>query len=408
MPPFFHMTTSLNYADWLAPDQPDMKRIYSPASVTQAFDWTERWNPTASLLERPLAQAAGYRLAESLRAETAFPVRSRCARDGYALLAAETLGAGDYNPLPVRLVSGNKGVRPGSAVRVSAGDELPTGADAVLGLEQADQRGDFLDVAASLATGEGVIRAGEECPQGEPLLQRGRRLRPQDLARLALAGIERVSVVGKPRVGLCLAGRFQRDGDGPMLAALIGRDGGELVGIERTQTAVELERSLSGQGADLLCVVGGTGYGVEDHAFAALQACGRVDLDGVTLHPGGGLVLGEAAGRPVVMLPGAPLACLCAYDLVVARLLRRIAGLPGVMPYRRRQLTLSRKLVSRIGQMELARMRVDGDRAEPLAVADDRLLASSVRADGFVLLAENSEGCPEGSRVEVHLYDEYD
>jgi molybdopterin molybdotransferase len=181
-----------------------------------------------------------------------------------------------------------------------------------------------------------------------------------------------------------------------------------LATIKRASTQEDIQTCLTRTDADLLLVAGGSGYGVDDHAVAALQACGEVQLDGVTLHPGGGLVLGEVNGHPVLLLPGAPLACLCAYDLVAARLLRRLAGRPEPLPYRRKCFTLSRKLVSRIGQMEVARMRVDGDSAAPIAVADDRLLASSVRADGFVLLAENSEGHAEGSRVEVHLYNEYD
>jgi len=193
-----------------------------------------------------------------------------------------------------------------------------------------------------------------------------------------------------------------------MLTALVKRDGGEPVTMKRASTREDLQGSLSRVEADLILLVGGSGYGVDDYAVAALQACGEVQIDGVTLHPGGGLVLGEVNGRPVLVLPGAPLACLCAYDLVAARLLRRLAGRPEPLPYRRKYFTLSRKLVSRIGQMEVARMRVDGEHAAPIAVADDRLLASSVRADGFVLLTENSEGHGEGSQVEVHLYNEYD
>lgn len=385
-----------------------MKRIFSPAPARQAFDWADRWSLTPPLRTLPLDQAVGHRLAADLVADTDIPPQALCARDGYALLAADAIGAGDYNPLPLRLVSAEQGVLAGSAVRVSAGDPLPSGADAVLGPEQGDLRERFLDVAASLAPGEGTVRQGEECRAGELLIGTGRRLRPQDLARLALAGHERIEVVGKPRVLIVLAGRFARDADGPMLAAMVRRDGGDAVGIERAVSREALTRSLTGAAADIVLVAGGSGYGAEDLAVEALHGCGQVALDGVTLHPGGGLVLGEAAGRPVLLLPGAPLACLCAYDLVAARLLRRLAGRPGILPYCRRELTLSRKLVSRIGLLELARMRVDGDYAEPLAVADDRLLASSVRADGFVLLAENSEGHAEGSRVEVWLYDEYD
>jgi molybdopterin molybdotransferase len=384
-----------------------MKRIFSPAPVRQAFDWADQWTLARSVRELPLEDVVGYTLAEDLQADGDIPPQPHCARDGFALQAGETLGAGDYNPLPLRLVSAAS-MGPGTAVRVSAGDPLPTGADAVLTPEQGDVRDSFLDVASSLAPGEGVIQCGEACRRGERLLHAGRRLRPQDLAWVALAGHDRLKVLGKPRVQLCLAGRFERDADGPMLMSLVKRDGGDLTGIDRVSTHEDLVRTLTRTEVDLILLAGGSGYGFHDQAVQALQACGRVELDGVTIHPGGGLVLGEVAGKAVLLLPGAPLSCLCAYDLLGARLLRRLAGLPGILPYRRQSFTLSRKLVSRIGQMELARIRIDGEHAEPLVVADDRLLASSVRADGFVLVAENSEGYAQGSGVEVHLYDEYD
>ena len=40
-----------------------------------------------------------------------------------------------------------------------------------------------------------------------------------------------------------------------------------------------------------------------------------------------------------------------------------------------------------------------------MAIAENRLLATAVRADGFVLIPENSEGFPAGTEVTVHLYE---
>jgi len=190
------------------------KRIYSPAPIAEAFHWADRWQLALSIQNLSLDEAAGYGLAADLFADSDIPPQALCARDGYALLSADTLGAGDYNPLPLRLVPALSGVTAGSAVRVSAGDALPAGADAVLGLEQADLRDPFLDVAGSLAPGDGVIQAGEESRRGELLLSAGRRLRPQDLARLALAGQERVEV--RPLSGRTIhPRRGQPHADGP-------------------------------------------------------------------------------------------------------------------------------------------------------------------------------------------------
>ncbi len=382
-----------------------MKRSYSPAPSQQAFEWIDQCMTQSSVQALPLNQAAGYLLAQDIKASNDIPARTLCARDGYAIMAADTLGAGDYNPLPLRLLGIDDALIPGSAIQVSFGDPLPVGADAVLPLEQADLRNTLLDVVSSLAPGDGVVDKGEECQQNEILLNAGRLLRPQDMAILALAGIIEVNVLSRPRVQLFIAGHFEHNANGPMLNALINRDGGQLVSTNLTISSQELAQGLSQSEAELILVTGGSGYGAQDYAVQALKDTGTVSLDGISIHPGGGMVLGKIADKPVILLPGSPLACLCAYDLIAARLLRRLALKTDKLPYRRQTFTLSRKLVSRIGQFELARMRIDDQFAAPLAVADDRLLSSSVRADGFVLLPENSEGYAEGSQVEVYLYE---
>lgn len=385
-----------------------MSRVFEPGRPQAAFDWSERWPRGSTIKQLSLARAAGRVLALDLCAGADLPARASCARDGYALLAADTLGASDYSPLPLQLVPAATALRHGTAAVVANGDPLPRGADAVLPLEQGDLAGQVLEVAAGLPPGEGVIQPGEEYRRGAVLLPAGRRLRPQDLAYLAGAGISEVSVQRRPRVRILLAGRYQTDADGPQLAALVARDGGQADAVEHVADSAALSDALRQADAELILVAGGTGYAACDFAVAALRSCGEVALDGVAIHPGGGVVLGRVETTPVVLLPGTPLACLCAYDLIAARLLRRLAGRPAALPYRQRRLELARKLVSGIGRLELARVRIDGDTAIPLVTAEDRILASAIHADGFVLIPEQSEGFAAHSAVNVYLYDDYD
>ncbi len=383
-------------------------RPFEPCSPQEAFDWADGWPLPVGIERVPLAQAAGRVLGEDLAANADIPSEARSGRDGYALRAADTLGASDYSPLSLQLLGAPRAVGRGFAAPVVEGDPLPPGADAVLSVEQGEALGLVLEVGVGLASGEGVVGAGEECRAGDLLLGAGRRLRPQDLARLASAHLAEIPVRRRPQVRILLAGRFHGDADGPLLAALAGRDGGLIEEIRVTADEAALTEALQPPGADLVLVAGGCGNGPGDFALAALRRCGSVDRDGVAIHPGGNLVLGESASRPVLLLPGAPLACLCAYDLIAARLLRRFSARPEALPYRRRTLTLARKAPSSIGRLELARLRISGDLAEPIAIADGRTLATAVRADGFFLIGEQSEGYPPGSRVEAYLYDDYD
>src|SRR5687768_17775370 len=49
---------------------------------------------------------------------------------------------------------------------------------------------------------------------------------------------------------------------------------------------------------------------------------------------------------------GNPVSCLCAYDLLASRVVRRFAGLPPDPPYPVRVLPLARKIVSALGRVD--------------------------------------------------------
>lgn len=228
-------------------------------------------------------------------------------------------------------------------------------------------------------------------------------LRP--LAMLALLGCVDVPVWRQPVVRILMAGRFARDADSPMLAGLVRRDGGCAETVATAGDAASLGVALTRPGVDLIIVAGASGEGASDHAVPALQQAGAVHVRRVAINPGGEVALGEAAGVPVVLLPGNPLACFAAYDLVVGRLLWRLARLPGPWPYPARTMLLRSKLASTIGRLETCRVKVRDGQVEPLATRDGRRLASVVQADGFVIVPECSEGYGPGAEVLVHLYE---
>jgi molybdopterin molybdotransferase len=106
---------------------------------------------------------------------------------------------------------------------------------------------------------------------------------------------------------------------------------------------------------------------------------------------------------PVVLLPGEPFACLVAYDMLAGRLVRRLAGRNGSLPYAVAEVALDRKIVSGIGLLEIVPVRLSGEWAQP--VGTESGLTGPVKADGFVVVPEASEGYAAGTRVRVHLYD---
>jgi molybdopterin molybdotransferase len=115
--------------------------------------------------------------------------------------------------------------------------------------------------------------------------------------------------------------------------------------------------------------------------------------------------MGVLDGRMVFLLPGNPVSCLAAYDFFAGRAIRLLGGRPGAWPYRRITAPLARKIVSAIGRLDYARVRLVEGQVEPLAIGGASVLSSTTRADGFVILPEDSEGYPPGAEVEVFLYE---
>jgi molybdopterin molybdotransferase len=66
--------------------------------------------------------------------------------------------------------------------------------------------------------------------------------------------------------------------------------------------------------------------------------------------------------------------------------------------------TLNRKIASPIGRLDYARVRLADGEVEPLAVGGASVLSSTTRADGFVIVPDDSEGYAEGAEVVVWLY----
>ena len=370
-------------------------------SVDLALAWVDAGTHRLGTEDVALCEAPGRVLGEDIYAARPIPPGDCAALDGFAVRARESLGSSSYNPLSLPLIA------------VSAGDALPAGTDAVVPLEhgQPDEPGRVVLVEAAVP-GDNVDRQGAVAAAGTILTQAGTRLAAHHIGLLAAGGFARASIVRQPRVRIIVAGSIRSspagDSTGPMVCAAVDRDGGivaEPVAIERDRSALACK--LAAEGADIILIIGGTGPGYDDIAAPALAEAGELAIHGIALRPGETSGLGRTAGGvPVVLLPGAPAACLWSYELFAGRAIRRLGGHDPQLPYRSATMTTARKLVSAIGMTEICpvRCRPDG-RVEPLApFAETGLMAAAV-ADGFVIVAEASEGCPQGAAVTVYLWE---
>jgi molybdopterin molybdotransferase len=279
-------------------------------------------------------------------------------------------------------------------------------------------------VSGAVSPGKHVGQLGEDVRKGDVAQRAGRVLRPQDVGMLSSLGFSQTTVIRRPRVRILITGNellpmgtppdgFRvTDSNGPMLVALVARDGGEpitgsIIPDDRDAVLDALRNPTPDTRhptADVLLVSGATSVGQEDHAPTLLAQHGELAIHGIAMRPSSPTGMGRLDGRLVFLLPGNPVSCLCAYDFFAGRAIRGLGGRSRDWPYRRMTARLSRKLVSVVGRVDYARVKIDGAFADPISISGASVLSSVTRADGFVIVPMDSEGFPEGAETEVFLY----
>jgi molybdopterin molybdotransferase len=405
-------------------------------TVSAALAWLDAQLRPLDAETVPLRAASGRVLATNIISDVDVPGFDRATMDGYALVAECTEGATPYNRIALKVVGDalpgspfGRTVARGEAVRIMTGAPMPAGADAVLPAEgvdaiargyvaRAESRSALESIAAiaPVSPGKNIGRRGEDIVSGTTVLEAGRVLRPQDLGVMSSIGLGDVSVIRQPRVRLVITGNevlpagsrphdFQiTDANGPMLAALAERDGAlvEFPGLVRDESEAILAALHAS--ADIIIVSGGSSVGVEDLGPMLLAKHGELAVHGIAMRPSSPTGMGTLGSRLVFLLPGNPVSALCAYDFFAGRAIRALGGRSKEWPYRSVRAPLARKISSPIGRLDYARVRLEGGRVEPLSVSGASVLSSTTRADGFVIVGDDSEGFPAGADVDVWLY----
>ena len=300
-----------------------------------------------------LSAALGRVLARDVVAAVDAPPFDRSNVDGFALRAADTVGANDLQPKTLHLnaeviACGQPpalAVAPGTATAIATGGVIPRGADAVVMIEQTelmDADPPRIELRRAAGPGQFISYAGSDIARGETLLRRAARIGSREIGMLAAGGFADVDVVRKPKIAILSTGdelaqlgaplppASVYDSNSAILAAAITEAGGEPVGfgaVPDDEAALEKTVRDALSACDMVVLSGGTSKGAGDLSHAIVSRLGRIVVHGVALKPGKPLCLGIVQGKPIVALPGFPTSAIFTFHGFVAPVIRARAGL---------------------------------------------------------------------------------
>lgn len=373
----------------------------------------------------PLAMLPGRVLAEDVVAASNVPPFARAMMDGYAVRADDTTGASAGTPrdlvLVGRVFTGEvlaREVGPGECVEIATGAPLPSGASAVVMVEDTAPSATPGQVAihTAVAGGQHVARAGADIAAGSVVLRTGDVLLPARVGALAALGLGEARVFERPRVavvstgnevvapGATLAPGQIHDVNRFTVSAIVEAHGGEAVPFDVAGDTLEaLDAAMtSALACDVVVFSGGSSVGDRDLLLDALRARGRVVFHGIATRPGKPTAFGLVGDTPVFGMPGNPTSCLTNAYVLLVPFLRRVARLPAHSP-RVVSAPLARRVTSGVGRTQFYTVRLVGGRAEPAFKASGDI-TSMAHADGFVEIPAEVGVLEAGEDVDVVLF----
>jgi len=372
-----------------------------------------------------LEVAIGRVLAEDIIADAFVPAFHRSTVDGYAVRARDTFGCTDAIPAVLNVCgevlmgqAATVTVEADSCCAVPTGGAVPDGADSVVMIEYTENYGDgTIGIAKASAPGQNMIFKGDDVFPGKLVLQKGRVLHAQDIGALAAIGQTQVPVVRKLKVGILSTGDElvppeqtpevgqMRDVNGPMLTTMLIACGVEaqfygIVEDDEASLANAVAKALAE--CDAVLLSGGSSVGVKDAACRVIAQQGHLLLHGIAIKPGKPTILGKAGRKPLVGLPGHPVAAYFVTKLFVLPLLYRLMG------QKQQTYTVTAKLSESIsanhGRAQYQCVRLnwqDGQWiADPIR-SKSGLITTLAGADGFFCISRDCEGLPQGAEIQV-------
>ncbi|MGD0152505.1 MAG: gephyrin-like molybdotransferase Glp [Thermacetogeniaceae bacterium] len=376
-----------------------------------------------------LAHAFGRVMAVDVVATQSLPPCIQAAVDGYALHEEDVARPEAYPTrrltLRQRLKAGETaghGLAAGETIRVVTGGPVPDFTSAVIAEEQVRLHGNQVFINNIVAPGSNLKAPGEDFTNGEVIARAGTPLTPGLVGVLAAMGQSRVAVYRQPRVAVVSFGGEivpswetpdpgqTRDCNGPLLAALVARDGGRITAVEIMRDTDRradrlLLQNLIDQ-SDLLLTIGGTANEAGDQALFILRELGaRMLFWGVRIKPGSHSGAGIIDDKPVISLSGNPAACSVGYELLAAPVLHNLRGL-RLLPVRLTAIctnSFPRGGGPRRFLRGYAVCGQDGWRVAVLPGQKSSMLRSLVGSNALIELPEGHTPVEPGARVTVLL-----
>ncbi|MGE5188287.1 MAG: gephyrin-like molybdotransferase Glp [Betaproteobacteria bacterium] len=406
-----------------------MVKLKGFQKLTRTDKALEKWFNTLKISKPKtelvmLQEALGRVLSEDLVAPEDVPRFDKSAMDGYAVRSADLMGTTQFKPTILKLTE-NVEVNKNQAKQIWTGNPIPKGADAVIMLENTQQRAGEVEVWSQLAPGANVSKSGEDIKKNTVAVKAGTRINPYHIGLAAAFGHTQIEVAKKPKIAIITTGNELAEvgterleyqifnSNQTMIAAMSRELGAEVtdLGIARDKVE-EITKKIKDalQSSDVVITTGGTSVGGLDLVPDAVYGIGKsgVVVHGVALRPAMPTAVAALENKPVLILSGNPVAAVIGFEVFGRALICRMLGMSQTEPRPIVTAKLTKRVTTALGRKNYVRVRViqkNGElTVEPVSAKGSGSISTMTQSNGYLIVDENREGVSEGENVIIHMF----
>lgn len=365
----------------------------------------------------------GRVLAVDVKAGFDVPGFDRAAMDGYAVIANDTFGAGQFTPKILKLIgiihageTTDKTVHNNGCVQIATGAKLPKGSNAVVMVEDTEKEKNKVKIFKPVYPKANVSGKDEDIKKGKIVLRKGDMLNPSKIGALSALGMSEVYVYAQPKIAVIPTGREIASLDEALkegqvydinsytLMSVINSNGGNTVKYDIVEDTFGEIRDVveSAINNDMIVISGGSSVGERDVLFDVINDLGNVLFHGVQIKPGKPTLFGMIKNKPVFGMPGYPTSCLVNAYVFLLPAVRKMSGLQ-VKKEKIVKVKLSRRVVSTLGRRQFLTVKIENNKAVPV-FKESGAITSMANADGYIEIPENVDLIEKDENVEVKLF----
>jgi len=378
----------------------------------------------------PFHEAPHRFSAANVAATVPLPGFDNSAMDGYAVVAAETVGDTPLQVIGEQPAGVDQRLQllPGTAIRIFTGAPIPAGADAIIMQEdvsvQTLDEGIAIRCTEPVEHGENIRLTGCDLCIGQRILSVGDALTPARLGLLASQGLSHISATATPGLAIITTGDELIPAGQPLQPGqLYNSNATMLAALARSiqisdVTPLHVPDDLALTTAclrdaienhEVILLAGGVSVGDHDHVKAALSALGiQPALWRVKVKPGKPLLFCKAdrPGRSpcyIFGLPGNPVSAYVTYQIFVRPALLKIMGAsPQAQQLVKFSALLAIPQENRGDRPHYVRGQYHEGRFTPLGVQQSHALYGLSQANALMRQGP-MESYAEGTPIEVLL-----